>query len=212
MKTAKLNDLYHALPDSWAKLKYKHYKHLVKLQMVDEAPVDVLELVDAGITDLSTFTPNIKSNIDNTALLLSTMLDVPVESLLALDSIHFLTLANRIKFIYTEPSIEGYKCSIKWKDMTTMTTNDYILFLTLANDPVNNIGAIVKSFSLNDMTDEDVDELSVLDIHSGFFLLIKQWQKYTNSQIRREQLKLLKMSGKTLVTHIRQKFRRKKGK
>lgn len=208
--TVKLNDLFHQLPHSWDTLKYKHYRQIINIEMQDETRVELDDLL--RIDDMKEFTVNLKANVENTAAILSVILDIPAESILNLQQQHFLLLANRISFIYTEPNIKGYKSNIEWKDFNSITTNDYILFFTLAADPVNNLGRIIQSFTVNQYTDEQIDEMSALEINYGFFLLMQKYQKYTQQQIRKQAKKIMKTSAMSLVTRMKQKFfmRRKK--
>lgn len=177
------------LPSNWNELKLYQFKKMLDLEVSEYGDFE-------GLFD----------GIDNTLKVLSVLSGIETEVLESMNIKDVQVMANKIAFISTEPNVKGYKSSIKWKKIDEVTYSDYVTFITLSNEPLKNIELIIQSFSLNKLTDEEINNLSMLEVHAGFFTLTKQLKRFLLNTTRRTATKLAKQM---IVQMYHQLFRTK---
>lgn len=163
------------LPSNWSELKLHQFKKMLDLEVSEDGDFE-------GLFD----------GVDNTLKVLSVLSGIEIEVLESMNIKDVQAMANKISFISKEPDIKGYKNLIKWKKIDEVTYSDYVTFITLSNEPFKNIELIIQSFSLNKLTNEEINNLNMLEVHSGFFLLTKQLKKFLLNTTRRTATKLAK--------------------
>lgn len=190
-------ELIKSLPGYWEELKLKDYIRLTDIQVKEDN------------TDEFTGLFNGMDNTIQVASILSGMEPNDLESLPMGD---IGAIGAKLSFLSQE-FIPSNKSSIKWKDIEGCTYNDYITFLNLSKDPIKNLTHIIKAFSKDKLTDEQVSNLSVQDVMTGFFLLRILVKKYLKRSIRYSKMKVMgqviKETWKKLLTHFKGKRDRK---
>lgn len=178
-------EVYDKLPASWDELKLKSFLKLTDLQIEETDDFD-----------------GILVGVDNSLKVIATLADVTVEELEALPIREITKIANKIAFISELPVAD--KSSIKWKAIDTVSFNDFIVFKTLAQEPIKNMPSIIKSFSKNELTDEQILDMSTTDAYAAFFLLLQSVKKSVRHMIASSSKTLLKQSLKQML-RIRKK-------
>lgn len=181
------NKIYNSLPSSWEDFRFEDY-----LKCIDIPIKEGEELTD---------------DLDNTLAVIEAITGVSVKELEDLDMVTISAFANKLAFMKEMP--KGGKSSIDWKKVEEITYNDFVSFATIQKDAVRGMGDIIKQFSKNGLTDEEINEMSVQEVHAGFFTLRKYLRKYMRRLTIRETMRLTKLSLSTL---IRQRFRSRRSK
>jgi len=182
------------LPGSWDELKLKDFQKLLDVTIKE---TDEFEDMFVGM--------------DNMLSVMSKLAGVEVKELEALPFASLQKLLTKLAFIQTEPA-KKFKSSIKWKKLDEITYDDYVNYINLSKAPLQNLHAIIKTFSKTVFTEEDVLEMSMRDVHTGFFLLRKMLLKSIRRMYRQSAMALawnrVKQAWNNLL-HIR---RNRKGK
>jgi hypothetical protein len=139
--------------------------------------------------------------IENTLEVISKITDIPQEELEALPFKDIIALGNHLSFMVKPP--EHLKQSvIKWKKLDEITYNDYVSFLQIKDDYINTLPVFIKNFSLNEMTEDEILNLSIREVFTGFFLFRKQLLKYLNHSIASTRITLIKMMIKQKLKEL----------
>ena len=155
----KVKELIEKLPGSWSELTFEKYKTLLDLTIEEQDDFGGLFV-----------------GADNTIKILSRLTGASVEELEQLPLASIQQLSSRLSWMGETP--EAQKTStIKWKDLDIVTYNDYITYLQLSGEPLKHMTTIIKAFSTTELTEQQIDELSVQDVITGFQLLHQHVKK-----------------------------------
>jgi hypothetical protein len=101
------------------------------------------------------------------------------------------TLGNKLSFMTKQP--EPLKESVlEWKRLDEITYNDYVSFIQLQQNQMENLHLIIKLFTKNDLFEEQILALSVPEFVTGFFLFRKELKQYLKASIKSTRTKLIK--------------------
>lgn len=168
-----IENLLKLLPGSWDELKLK----------------DFLKIVDVVVKDTDDM-DNLFVGLDNMVSVISVLTSVSVKELeeFQLESVN--RLVSKISFIQNQP--KPAKTSIQWKKLEEISYNDYVFYISQSKDLLHNMPAIIKTFSKAELTEEQIKDLSMSEVHAGFFTLNKQLKKSTKSMLRQSLRALAK--------------------
>lgn len=178
MKTIELNKL----PKSWDEITLDQFQKLSKIEIKDGE----------------------FAGIENTISVIGILTETPVEDLETLSMKELMMLGDRIRFISTKPEPSKKTSLTKWKDLESITYNDYIVYVQNQNDILTSLDEFVKQFSKSELSKEEVLQLPITDVLQGFFLYRKKL---------RQSMKLLewltKLEVKRLLKKERQALKKK---
>jgi len=183
-----VENLLKLLPGSWDELKLKDYLKLFKVKVKETDDIDN-QFVD----------------MDNLLGTLSALTGVPENELeqFPLESVN--RLATKILFIHQLPVDKKPKTRLK--KIEELTYNDYVFFVSHAKDVWSVMPAIIKSFLKDDLTEEQINNFSMQEVHAIFFTLNKRLRKLTRSMLRHSRLALAKnimrQAWKTILTKLK---------
>jgi len=181
------------LPSSWDTFKLKDYMKCVDIEISEGHENEIDELL---------------SGLDNTLSVISKLTDVSIKELELLD-FNFIHQCGTMLSFMTELPKSVKSCSIKWKSVEEVSYNDFVSFLTLSKDAVHSLPEIIKTFSKDKFSDDEINEMSVAEVYTGFFMLRMYHRKFLNRLIRKEAMHLIKMN---LKIPIKLKFKNRKKK
>lgn len=174
-------ELLDKLPSSWDDFTFRDFKKLFAVDVRVEMGNDVEDMF---------------VGIDNNIKVLSVLLDISEENLEVQELNVIMPLINKIGFMRYMPVINEKECSIKWKDFDTLTYNDYVILVKSMDKTNENMELIISAISTNRYKSEEVLDLSMTDIHTGFFLLRRCMKKYIRntlpSLMRKAAIQLIK--------------------
>lgn len=176
----KQKEILEQLPSNWSELKLKDYLKLTNI---------VVKTEDDG-----------EAGIYNTFKTLSALTGLDESIFEAMPLNEIMPLANKLSFLQTmpEPKKNGI---IKWKAIDEVKYNDFVNFITLCKDPFNNMAAIIKDFSVSKLSNEEILDLGMDEVHTGFFLLMKQSKKSLSNTMKTLVIRLIK--NKTKATFLK---------
>lgn len=186
-----INELIEQLPSNWSELKLKDYQKLVD--------VDITETTDDGAELVG---------VENSIKVLSVLLDVPVDDLESMPLQHLGKLSQKIAFI-NEPPQPLKTSRIKWKKPDEISYNDFVKFQQVQDKPVQNLSEIIKAFAKNELTDEEVLDLGMDEVNTGFFLLRKELRQFTSNMKMHLVRKLIQKVAHQKWMKVKQVFSRK---
>lgn len=158
----RLNEILSVLPSSWTDIKLNHF---IKISAI---PIN-----EEGV---------IEATMENTINLISILSGATVDELEEFPMSMIAKLNHKIAFIYTEPEIQK-ESQIKWKTVNEITYGDIVVYDKHFKGNFNNIHLVIKAFSKEPLTEEQILDMNMLEIHSAFFFLKLSVQKFiTDSQ------------------------------
>jgi len=108
-------------------------------------------------------------------------------------------MISRISFMGKAP--QGKAVPQWFKDVHSVNDvsyRDFTALQSLMKDPVNNLLKIITAFNATPITEEEVNALSVEEVHNRFFTLLKYSKTLLRSSTRRMAKTLIKQSIKNL--------------
>lgn len=193
MNQVTYKDLLNQLPGSWQEFKLKDFQKIVDVEVTEHD------------NSISSFV-----GADNTLKVISKLTDVALEQLEELPIYQVAQLSNKIGFISQLPEPDK-KSSIKWKKLEEITYDDFITYQQLQSKALQHLPVLIKAYSKDAMTVEQIGELNMLDVYTGFFLLRKAVKKSVKRSLTSSTLQLIKQSAKEKVKKLfRFKVRTKK--
>ena len=172
-----IQEIIERLPGSWSEMKLRDYQKI--------AHVKITESDDAF---------NMFVGVDNTIKVISALTGINVEELEKLSMADLVKAANRLEFMAAMPDkVKNGK--IKWKQLEEIKYDDFVAYNMLQGDLFNNMPTIITCFSykekykdgVDDMfvrfTKEEIEEMGMDEVHTGFFLLRSIMMKYADSSI-----------------------------
>lgn len=186
-------DLLKELPGSWSEFKLK----------------DFMKTLDVAITDQDLETSSLFVGLDNSLKVISALCNVNVEDLESLPLWQIAELTNKLAFMADLPK-EG-ETSIKWKTMNEMSFNDFVTYKNAESKPLHSLPLIIQACSEAKLTEEQVQNLSMAEVHSGFFTLNKMLKRYARRSIISSSLLLMiqvtKLKAQKLLSRMKGKNR-----
>ena len=177
-------ELIEKLPSSWNDLQLKNF----------------MKIMDVEIADSDEF-GGMFNGVDNTIRIASVLTGVASEDLEKLPFKELNRVGETLTFMTTEPA-PAKTSTIQWKSLENVSYNDYVTFISLSKEPLKHLVTIIKAFSVNEMTEEQIENLSTQDAMSGFFLLNSQLNKYLRRIIRSTTWKLKMEKGKQAMKQL----------
>ncbi|RZK45975.1 MAG: hypothetical protein EOO97_00120 [Pedobacter sp.] len=173
-----VKELLQKLPGSWSELTLRQYQKLAYME-VSDGPLDELaSMVDAA---------------ENIVKVASTLTGIDLEELEAGLPMKELSLVGqKLAFLSQDPK-PMKKSPITWKTVENASLSDFILFNALKADPfsvIKDLHKVIKAFAVEQMTEDQVLDLPMDVVKTGFFLLRMQLINYTKSSIRSNKVKL----------------------
>lgn len=138
------------------------------------------------------------AGIENTLAVLSILSGISIEDLESLPMKELLELGNKISFITQEPEPAKKTSLTKWKDIDSISYNDFIVFLQNQEGILSNLDVFVKQFSKTELTKEEILQLPITEVLAGFFFARQKLRRY---------LKLLELSTKLEIKRHKKKER-----
>lgn len=143
--------------------------------------------------------------IDNSLAVIAKLLNISTDDLESLPMKDINLLGNRLAFMVTPP--QPAKTSIiKWKKVDEITYNDFISIIQLQEKPLENLHVFVKNFSKIELSEDEILQLPVTEVLTGFFLYRKQQRQYLKASIRSTKIQLLKTRMKEKLHHLKGKI------
>jgi len=196
----KLDNIAAQLPTSWESMKFSDYNKCMN--------VPITEAVDDE--DDQRF-----SSVNNSYKILSALTGEPFKYFEYIPYANIVPLIQKINFMFTEPKAGEFKHTKKVKKMEEVTYNEFVEFLQLFKDPVNNMAKIVALFTYKQdgskYTEEDVNNFSVAEVYSIFFTLNKLSQKSIKLFRKRALIQLMKLAIKGIIKYLIILFKQKTG-
>lgn len=182
----KINEILDKLPSNWSEVKVSDF---IKL-----GEIDIIESADFN---------NQLDGIENTLQVISVFTDIPVSELEEYTYLELLPMGKKLDFMLTLPEVKK-ESSIKWKSISDITYNDFVVYQQVATNLYQNLHLIIPAFSVNKISAEEALEMSVEEIHTAFFLLRKDVKKYLKRMKFYLKLRLLKLQSKKILKMIYQ--------
>jgi hypothetical protein len=185
-----MKEVYDKLPGSWAELKFKDFKKILDIPVSESDEMD-----------------GIFNGQDNSIKTLSVLSGVSVEELYQVDLVTITALTNKIDFIMVEPDPKQAKSSLKWKEIDKISYGEYITFVMLSQQPFKNLDLLIQAFSLEELTTDQIQELSMLEVYAGFFTLNQTVEKYMKTMARKTTMQIARLTAKEqILTPLRQRW------
>ena len=179
-------DIISNLPSKWEDINLHQFKKLLDLK-VSESEDEIDGLFNG---------------VDNTIKVLSVLSGISIELLESCPFPIIQEMANKIGFTLNEPDPKKCATTLKIKNLESITYDNYVTFITLANEPLKNITQIIKSFSAVELSDEEIEKLSVTEVMGAFFLLTQKLRKYIRCSTKQAVMKLLKQAIREFLTQV----------
>lgn len=175
-------ELIKQLPGSWGELTLQQYQRLGTFapELNPENPLDLL---------------------DKYTHIISLLSGVAVDELESLPFTEMTRLIQKVAFMNNPPE-PAKGSTIQWKKLNEVSYDDFITFINLSQQPLENLHTIIKAISKIELTEEQVLKLSMEEVMTGFQLLQKLAKKSVNNSIRLTAILLLKQTVRDLMKHI----------
>jgi hypothetical protein len=180
-------DILNKLPSSWQEMKLRDYLKVTDLEISED--------------------DDLFNGVDNTLRVISALADVPVPTLEELPYPQIMDLAKHIEFISTLPK-PTKDTKLQWKKVESIKYNDFVTFLALSKEPIQNLPTIIQTFSKKELSEEEVLDLDMVECYSGFFFLNKGLKKSFRRMIIYSSLKLIRQSVKMMWSALMGRIKR----
>lgn len=188
------NKITAALPSNWNELKLWQYRKIEQITLKDSDDVD-----------------NDFVSQERTLAIISVLTEIPFEELMETPYALIVPMAHKLAFTTILPKYEKNLSTIKWKTIEEVKYDDFVNYLQLSKDPMGNIVPIVKAFSHNKMTEEEINQLSMLEVYSSFFTLKKYVRRFIMTMFMSLAVLLLKQSIREIVKRLMKRKSKDKG-
>lgn len=137
--------------------------------------------------------------------ILSVLLGIPFDQLHERTPVPVINaMIARIAFMGREP--KG-KSVAQWfknvHDVADINYRDFTALQSLMKDPVNNMLKIITAFNATPITEDEVNSMSVQEVHNRFFTLLKYSIKLLNRSALQTAKTLIKQSVQNLKQTVR---------
>ena len=182
-----LKELLTKLPNNWNEINVKQFQ----------------ELTTANITN----NQDGFDGVENSLEIISKFTQTPVDVLEQMPMKDISSLANKLEFMLVPPA-PAKETLLKWKTIEQITFNDYVSFLQVSENPLQNISMVVKNFTISELNKEDIEALPITEIVTGFFLFNKGVKKYLKRSIRLTRMKAIKLTIQEKLKGWQQKMKK----
>lgn len=181
----RLEEILKQLPSSWDEITLEQFQKLTSVVIAEDPTIPF-------------------TGIDNTLGVISQLTGLSVDELENLPMIDLQRLAAKMSFITSAPS-PAKKSFLEWKKLEDITYNDFVTALQMQQDQFNNLHKYVKMFTTNKLTEEEVLQLPITEVHTGFFLFRKELKKYLKCSIRSQKVQVARLLFKQKLKDWRKK-------
>jgi hypothetical protein len=189
-----MNKIIEKIPTSWEEVTIRDYEALSEISITENSEAD-----------------NLFVGIDNTLKVLSYFTETSIEELEKLPMTEITSMSKRLDFMM-QPVKTEKKSKIKWKKVEEITYNDFILYQQFSADFFKNLHLLIPAFSKEKISEEEVLNLSVVDMTTAFFFLKKLAEKSlkrTAFYLKADQING-KIAAKILKLVYKLKWKKKK--
>jgi len=184
-------NIYNQLPRTWSDVTLSQFQKLMKCK------------VEEGEGDLN--------GMYNTIEAIHQLTGVPHDQIEGLSMLEVSALAQKMDFLTSKMELVEIKnCRIKWLTIDEINMDKYIQFVK-TEDHMVNLHNFIKQFSKNGFTDEEIDQLPIAEVMTGFFLFRTELMKSVIASMKstkaelKKHLKEQQQSNQT-KTNIRSRF------
>lgn len=174
-------ELLQKIPDCWEQITLEQFQKIIQIQITDND--DELD------------------GVQNTLSILSVLVNITVDELEQLPMKDIIQMGSKLSFTTSTPE-PNTKVNMKFKNIDSLSYNDYIVFIQIQDNYLTNLHQIIKTLSIKKLTDEQVLQMSIVDVMGGFFLLKKQLKRYLNRSIRSTIVLITKQKVKKVFKRI----------
>ena len=182
-----MKEIIKNLPGSWHELKLFQYQKLTEILVHEGEEESENDLVENGIL--------------NRMEVIASLTGTSIETLQAMPMADLSPLFDKIKWLDTPPPVDE-RSKIKWKKINDITYNQYITFLQLQDDPLSKLHLILKDFSVNEMTEDEILNMPTDEVLSGFFLFKNQLKKSLKRSQKWQMMVLKMLESKKIVQQL----------
>jgi len=177
------------LPNSWDEITLKDFQKLTKANVSEnESGSDLFD------------------GVENTIEIISKLTGVSVDDLEALPIQELGVLGTKLSFMM-EPPKPSNKSILKWLRIDEIPYNSFVNYIQLQDTQLENLHIIIKNFSKTELTEEQILELPITEVVTGFFLFRKLLRKYLKNLVRLNKMEILKYQMKEKLQAFKQKMK-----
>lgn len=165
VKELTVKELLNQLPGSWSELKLKQFLAVMDVEVDDSNKEDQF------------------SSIDYTIQVIHQITGVDVDSLEALPLFAIHQLGEKMSFMLEQPQ-PLKRSPLKLKTIDELSYDDFVTFSVMSKDPIRNLPLLIKTFSQDKITEDQVKEMNMVDCQTVFFFVHKRLKKYLNRSIQ----------------------------
>lgn len=166
-----MQELLNKLPSRWEDITLEQFQNLTETTIHEDG--DIL------------------NGIENSIGVLSQLLQKPIEELEELPIRDLAHLTNKISFMSKAPAY-GKTSIIDWKPVDDITYNDFMLFTSIQDNHLQKMHIFLKNFSNTKLSTEELLQLPITEVMTGFFLLRNQLRQYAKRLVKSTQSRLKK--------------------
>jgi hypothetical protein len=168
-----------ALPKSWNEVSLNDYN----------------KLVEAGI--VSDEYDEETSSIDIPLAIISALTNTPLDDLESISYIRIAPFIQNLNWFFVAP--EDAKTAYKCKPISEITYAEFTQWMQLKNEPYKYVNELLPIF-YPDLKDVDINTLSVPEINSMFFFVVKSLKKHLKYLALSSRWQQVKMKMSRLFT------------
>lgn len=185
-------EIINKLPKDWSEFKLRDYLRVAQVETVVCASDDELDLFEAKVA--------------NSFILISALTDVPVDMISSMPWSEQRRAMEKLSFMNNEPGKKN-EGLLDWKEPKELKYDDFLTFITSQHDP-NNMPLIIKTLIKNEMSEDEILQLGMDEIHHGFFLLNRILKKHRSHTLRCLARRARRQALKEIWLELTRRFRR----
>lgn len=188
-------EILQKIPGSWSEFKLKDYIRSTQFERLVKSTDDEVEALDI--------------DVENMFRLIASIVDVPVETVRALSWADQKRAMDRLKFMDKEPG-KKENCVLDWKHPDDLSYADFVAFITLQEDMFNNMPLLIQSMIKNKLSEDEIKELTMDEIHYGFFLQRRTYRKHRSHTLRCLAKRAIRQALKEMWQRLKRLFKARK--
>lgn len=165
-----LKELLDKLPNSWDDFTLEQFQKVGTIIDADEVGEDEMF-----------------KGVYNSIEMVGKLLDISPEAIGKMP-FHITTrLCDKLSFTVQSPDIKE-KSKYQWKDIDEITTDDIITMIKMGPQFIENSTEVVKAFCKDKLTTDEIKQMPMSEVVTGFFLLginAKKYMDYTQTYLIR---------------------------
>ncbi|MFL5808625.1 MAG: hypothetical protein ACJ749_03835 [Flavisolibacter sp.] len=181
--------IYTALPSTWADVKLKQFVKLTDLTVDPLSEKDDYEKLAASL--------------QKTYHMVSILSGATIEEVINSPKMWLDKMGQKVAFMDIKP-IPKKDSKFKWKTVDEITYNDLVTYILLKENFFDHVPTIVKTFSKVELTEDEIWEAGMDELHTGFFLLlneVKTFLTHTEQSLKALLKKQKKAEKKLNLSH-----------